>query len=167
MLHLRVYQDFSRASTSLLAVSTGPITATLLTGHSKHPALRIPLGTFQLSSDLALSFPYPADDTLPAAWEVERYKKMPEITWTFKEKEKDVKTPVAVLGLLFVLAPWVVILGVVSQSLLCVATILFSTCVLISIRFVSSRQVISSPVSPPPHSTSSPSSCAFSPSSPS
>ncbi|KAI5480597.1 dolichyl-diphosphooligosaccharide-protein glycotransferase [Pseudohyphozyma bogoriensis] len=107
--------DFSRAPTSLLSVSTGPIDATLLIGHAGESALQIPLGTFTFAPSLALPFPYPADSTLPAGWEVERFGLMPEIKWTFRGAEKQVKSPIAVLGLLFVLSPWLAFAGIISH----------------------------------------------------
>lgn len=51
---------------------------------------------------------------------------MPEIKWTFKEKEKKVRTPLAVLGTVFVLLPWVVIFGAVSFNLLYLVLVLSS-----------------------------------------
>ncbi|ORY92725.1 hypothetical protein BCR35DRAFT_298229 [Leucosporidium creatinivorum] len=103
--------DLSRAPTSLLSLSTGPITATLLVGHPNTTPLRIPLGSFTLPSSLVLPFPYPPQEDLPKAWEVERYSKMPELSWTFRGKEKAVNPVVALGGLAFVLSPWVVLGG--------------------------------------------------------
>lgn len=108
-------QDLARASTKLLSVSQGPITATLLIGHFNHAtALRLPLGTFTLPPSLSLPFPYPPIDQLPKAWEAERYSKMPEIHWTYKDKEKEVRKPIALTGTLFILAPWIVLTSIVS-----------------------------------------------------
>lgn len=42
---------------------------------------------------------------------------MPEIEWTFRDKEKTVGLPVAVAGLLFVLSPWVVLVAIVHSFL--------------------------------------------------
>ncbi|GAA5980193.1 hypothetical protein JCM5350_000866 [Sporobolomyces pararoseus] len=106
--------DLARAPTSFLSLSKSPISLTLLLGSTKHEGLSLSLGTFQLSSNLALSFPYPPNEDLPAHWEVQKYSEQPRIDWTFKTGEKKVGTVVSVLGLGMVLAPWVVLLSVFS-----------------------------------------------------
>lgn len=111
-------QDFSRADVRLLSVTTGPMTASLLLGDASEPkGLAVPLGTFILSPSLALPYPYPGDETLPKTWEVERHAKMPEMQWTFRKAEKKVAMPLALLGLVFVLTPWVVLVSAVSGFL--------------------------------------------------
>lgn len=106
-----------RASPSLLSLSTsGDVVATLLVGHFGQTPLALPLGTFTLPSSLLLPFPYPADAALPKAWEVSRYKVMPEMTWTFQAAEKKVNSVIALGGSIVVLAPWVILLGLVSQQ---------------------------------------------------
>ncbi|GAA5907642.1 uncharacterized protein JCM6883_001844 [Sporobolomyces salmoneus] len=106
--------DLARAPTSLLSLSKSPISLTLLLGSAKYKGLSIPLGTFQLSESLALPFPYPPNEDLPAHWEVEKYSQQPRIDWTFRPAEKRVGTVVSALGLGMVLAPWVVLLSVLS-----------------------------------------------------
>lgn len=99
-----------------MSISKGPISATLLIGQPVlAKALAIPLGTFTFDSSLVVPYPYPAASALPKAWEVERYSKMPELQHTFRTAEKLVKSPVAIVGLLFVLSPWVVFVSIVSR----------------------------------------------------
>ncbi|KAJ8295159.1 hypothetical protein OF846_002190 [Rhodotorula toruloides] len=103
-------QDLSRADPSLLSLSSGPLSFTLILGHPYVAPLSLPLGTFTLPSSLVLPFPFPPDEDLPKHWEVERYKPMPEIQWTFREGEKKVNKVLALGGTAVVLAPWLVLL---------------------------------------------------------
>ncbi|GAA5829742.1 hypothetical protein JCM3766R1_001287 [Sporobolomyces carnicolor] len=107
--------DLSRAPTSLLSLSRSPISLTLLLGSKDYAGVSIALGTFQLSPSLALPFPYPPNEDLPAHWEVEKYAAQPRIDWTFKSGEKRVGTVMSALGLAIVLAPWVVLLSIFSN----------------------------------------------------
>ncbi|BGP02693.1 Dolichyl-diphosphooligosaccharide--protein glycosyltransferase subunit 2 [Rhodotorula toruloides] len=102
--------DLSRADLSLLSLSSGPLSFTLILGHPYVAPLSLPLGTFTLPSSLVLPFPFPPDEDLPKHWEVERYKPMPEIQWTFREGEKKVNKVLALGGTAVVLAPWLVLL---------------------------------------------------------
>ncbi|GAA6010695.1 hypothetical protein JCM11491_002900 [Sporobolomyces phaffii] len=107
--------DLSRAPTALLSLSESPISLTLLLGSSQHGrGLALPLGTFTLASSLALPFPYPPNQDLPAHWEVDKYSLQPRIDWTFKSPEKRVGTVVSLLGLGVVLAPWLVLISILS-----------------------------------------------------
>ncbi|BGP24576.1 dolichyl-diphosphooligosaccharide-protein glycotransferase [Rhodotorula toruloides] len=109
--------DLSRADPSLLSLSAGPLSFTLILGHQHVGPLSLPLGTFTLPSSLVLPFPFPPDEDLPKHWEVERYKTMPEIQWTFREGEKKVNPVVALGGTAFVLAPWLVLLAALRYIL--------------------------------------------------
>ncbi|SCZ99237.1 BZ3500_MvSof-1268-A1-R1_Chr3-1g05896 [Microbotryum saponariae] len=120
--------DLSRAPVDILALSTGPISLTLLVGDPKHPrGLSIPLGTFTLAPSLVLPFPQPPLSSLPKSYEIERYSKMPEIAWEFRKPEKRVGLFKAGLGLIAVLSPWVVLFGVIGSVQLKLRTPSFST----------------------------------------
>ncbi|GAA5840610.1 hypothetical protein JCM5353_002085 [Sporobolomyces roseus] len=102
--------DLSKAPTSLLSLSQHSlISLTLLLGTPHHPGLSLPLGTFRLSSDLSLPFPYPPNEDLPKHWEVEKYSTQPRIDWTFKGEEKRVGKFKSFAGLGLVLSPWIVL----------------------------------------------------------
>ncbi|KAK4697347.1 hypothetical protein P7C70_g8226, partial [Phenoliferia sp. Uapishka_3] len=105
--------DISRAPSALLSMPS-PLHLTLLIGHFSTPtALKIPLGTFSFSEQLVASVgPEPA---LPAGWEVERFGKMKEIKWTWQEAEKRVGAGLSAAGLVVVLAPWVLFLGIIAH----------------------------------------------------
>lgn len=92
-----------------------PLSLELLVGHFSAPeALRIPLGTFDFAPQLTAQL---AAESTPAGWEADRFALMPEITWTERAKEKTVRSPLAFLGLVVVLAPWLVYLGAVRLPL--------------------------------------------------
>lgn len=51
----------------------------------------------------------------PREWEMERYSPREEIAWTFHEARKPVSAMKALIGLGAVLAPWVLLLGLVRH----------------------------------------------------
>lgn len=55
----------------------------------------------------------------PREWEMERYTPREELSWTFQEARKPVSMFKALIGVGAVLAPWVLLLGLVSISVIC------------------------------------------------
>lgn len=108
----------ARAPTALLSLSvTGHVSATLLVAVAGDVApLRIALGDFVLAPSLTLPFPFPPNEDLPRAWEVERYAEMPPLAWTFAAAEKRIGVIKAAGGSIAVLAPWVVLLSIVRPT---------------------------------------------------
>ncbi|GAA6021416.1 hypothetical protein JCM10207_004726 [Rhodosporidiobolus poonsookiae] len=104
--------DLTRAPASLLSLSRGPLSATLLLG-TPSSSLSLPLGTFLLPSSLALPFPFPPVEDLPAHWEAERFGVMEGMEWTFREGEKRVGVVKAALGVGMVQMAWMPLLGFV------------------------------------------------------
>lgn len=51
----------------------------------------------------------------PREWEMERYNPREEIAWTFQEARKPVSAMKALIGLGAVLAPWLLLVGLVSS----------------------------------------------------
>ncbi|GAA5978754.1 hypothetical protein JCM11641_006167 [Rhodosporidiobolus odoratus] len=109
--------DLSRAPASLLSLSSGPLSLTLLLAAPNQSPLSLPLGVFTLPASLALPYPFPPNEDLPRSWQVEKYDKQPELGWTFREAEKRVGVVKAAGGTAVVLAPWVVFAGVLSPVL--------------------------------------------------
>ncbi|GAA6056806.1 hypothetical protein JCM3770_002812 [Rhodotorula araucariae] len=102
--------DLAHAPPLLLSLASfAPLEFSLVVGHPNETALALPLGTFSLPAQLALPFPFPPDAALPPHWEADRYAPRPEIHWTFRPGESRVRAPLALAGLVLVLAPWLVL----------------------------------------------------------
>ncbi|GAA6027225.1 hypothetical protein JCM8097_002501 [Rhodosporidiobolus ruineniae] len=111
--------DLARAPSSLLSLTKGPLSLTLLLSAPSHAPLSLSLGSFLLPASLTetLSFPFPPVEDLPKGWEAEKYAEQTTLRWTFREGEKRVGWAKAAVGTAVVGSPWVVFLGMLLPLL--------------------------------------------------
>lgn len=99
-----------------LSGTSGDLDITLILGSTKLTPLRVELGKVQLPRSALTPAPRKRHDLPPREGEP-AFQPEPELFHTFREDEKLVGGFKSLIGTVAVLAPWTVLLGLVSKAI--------------------------------------------------